>query len=239
MNKNLLASALLVACPLASYAADAPLTLTFNAGVASDYRYRGISQSRLRPAAQVGADLGLANGLYLGTWASTIKWVKDAGGDGNVEIDLYGGYKNTIGKSGIGYDVGYLRYQYPSNKLSPSANTSEVYGALSYGPATLKYSHATTNLFGFANSKHSGYLDLSANFTTPWCGVVLTPHIGHQTVRGHGDFSYTDYSVAVSKDFNGLVPSLAIVRANTHEYLSPAGHNLGRTGVVAMVKYTF
>ncbi|WP_240162419.1 TorF family putative porin [Glaciimonas sp. PAMC28666] len=34
---------------------------------------------------------------------------------------------------------------------------------IGYGPAYLKYFQAVTNLFGFANSKNSGYVDLGAN----------------------------------------------------------------------------
>ncbi|MGN5479409.1 TorF family putative porin [Cupriavidus basilensis] len=34
---------------------------------------------------------------------------------------------------------------------------------IGYGPVFLKYSYAPTNPFGFADSKHSWYADLSAN----------------------------------------------------------------------------
>lgn len=149
-----------VAVPSISLAADS--SVAFNAGVVTDYRYRGISQSRLQPALQGGVDF-TAGAFYLGAWGSTIKWIKDGGGDANVEIDLYGGYKGEISK-GVTYDIGALAYQYPSNKLKPSANTFEVYGAITAGPVTAKYSRSTTNLFGFANSKGSGYLDISATF---------------------------------------------------------------------------
>jgi uncharacterized protein (TIGR02001 family) len=54
--------------------------LAFNVGAVSDYRYRGISQTRLKPAVQGGIDYSIG-GFYVGTWASTIKWIKDAGGD--------------------------------------------------------------------------------------------------------------------------------------------------------------
>ena len=49
-------------------------TLSFNVGAVTDYRYRGISQSRLDPALQGGADFAHKSGFYVGTWASTIKW---------------------------------------------------------------------------------------------------------------------------------------------------------------------
>ena len=61
-------------------AAEAVAPLSFNLSLTSDYRYRGISQSRVKPALQGGADYAFANGFYIGSWASTINWIKDAGG---------------------------------------------------------------------------------------------------------------------------------------------------------------
>ena len=209
--------------------------LAFNAGIVSDYRYRGISQSRLKPAVQGGVDFS-SGGLYLGAWASTIKWVKDGGGDGSIELDLYGGYKGEITK-GLGFDVGVLAYQYPSNKLNPSPNTTELYGALTFGPATAKYSHSTTNLFGFANSKGSGYLDLSATFDV--AGFSVTPHIGRQTVKKTSAASYTDYSLTVSKEVSkGVSLSAMVVDTNTSAYVG-AGKDLGKAGLVLGAKINF
>lgn len=212
-------------------------TLSFNVGAVTDYRYRGVSQTRKKPALQGGADFSHKSGFYLGTWLSTIKWIKDGGGDAPLEWDIYGGYKGTAGP--IGYDVGLLRYQYPSHDLAISPNTTELYIAGTYGPATLKYSHATTNLFGFANSKRSGYLDLSATFDMG-NGWSITPHIGHQKVRNNSPFSYTDYSLTVGKDLgNGLSASAALVGTDNDNYIGPNGKNLGNGTVVLGVKYSF
>ena len=216
-------------------------TLSFNVGAVTDYRYRGISQSRGRPALQGGADFAHKSGFYVGTWASTIKWISDAGGDADVEVDIYGGYKFSAGP--VAMDVGVLRYLYPSSDFgfAPHPNTTEVYVAGTWGPATLKYSHATTNLFGFANSDGSGYLDLSATFDTGYWGLTVTPHIGHQRVRNNSAASYTDWSVALGKDFgNGLTGSLAYVDTDTNVYRSPVGNrNLGKATLVLGVKYAF
>jgi uncharacterized protein (TIGR02001 family) len=232
----------------AQAAAPAPdYTLSFNVGAVTDYRYRGISQSRLKPALQGGVDFSHKSGFYVGTWLSTIKWLKDVpGGKGPVEWDIYGGYKGSITEA-LGFDVGVLRYQYPRENFTVSPNTTEVYGALSFGPATLKYSHSTTTLFGFADSKGSGYLDLSATFDLGQ-GWSIVPHIGHQKVDGNGNgiFSYTDISVGVNKDFgNGLVASLTAVDTNIKKvggvpvYVSPSGKSLGKAGLVAGIKYSF
>jgi uncharacterized protein (TIGR02001 family) len=237
MKKPNLTLALLVA----ALAAPAYADVAFNVGAVTDYRYRGISQSRLRPALQGGVDF-TAGQFYVGAWASSIKWIKDFGGDAGVEIDIYGGYKGEIVKD-LAYDVGVLTYQYPSNKLNPSANTTEIYGALTFGPATLKYSHAVTNTFGNPDSKNSSYLDLTAAFDVGG-GVMVTPHIGYQKIKGplSDPASYTDYSVSVSKDFNGIVPSIAVVGTDADKafYASPKnGKFLGKTGVVVGVKYNF
>jgi uncharacterized protein (TIGR02001 family) len=226
-----LALATAAALPSLAYA-----DVAFNAGVVTDYRYRGISQSRLKPAVQAGVDY-TAGGFYLGAWGSSIKWIKDAGGDADIELDLYGGYKGEIVKD-LAYDVGLLTYQYPSNKLNPSANTTELYGGLTFGPVTAKYSHSTTNLFGFANSKRSGYLDINATFDV--MGFSVTPHIGRQTVKNNGAFSYTDVSLTVSKDIgNGIVLSATAVDTNTAAYVGPGGKDLGKAGLVLGAKINF
>lgn len=216
--------------------------LAINVGAVSDYRYRGISQSRLKPAAFAGVDWGIGN-FYVGAWGSTIRWVKDTGGNAEAELDFYGGYKFELAKDTT-LDIGYLRYQYASHKLPTSPNTDEVYGALTAGPVTAKYSHSLSNLFGFSDSKGSGYFDLSAAFEVS--GLTLTPHVGYQKVANSGSFSYTDYSLIVSKEvLKGLTLSGGVVGAETKKisgtpaYVSPAGKDLGKAGAVAGLKYVF
>lgn len=212
MKKLLVPSLLalsLLAVTGAAQAQAAESTLSFNVGTTTDYRYRGISQTRLKPAVQGGVDYADKSGFYVGAWASSIKWIKDAGGDASAEVDVYGGYKGAVGD--VAYDVGFLRYEYPSNKLAVSANTNEVYGAVTMGPATLKYSHAVSNLFGFADSKNSYYVDLSGTFDLG-NGFSLVPHVGYQSVKNNGAYSYSDYSVTLGKDLgNGLSVSAAVV----------------------------
>jgi len=255
MKKTHLALAALVAIcafPAVSHAEDAN-PLSFNVSLTSDYRYRGISQSRLRPALQGGADYALPGGFYVGTWGSTISWIKDAGtitgvdtGSAPVEIDFYGGYKGEIAKD-FGYDVGLLQYWYPGNKLdriAKNANTLEVYGALTYGPATLKYSHSLTTLFGVPDSKGSGYLDLSGTVDLG-NGYSLLPHVGHQKVKNWPDLSYTDYSLLVAKDIWGVTLSGGLVGTDAKKiggvpvYSSPSGKDLGRDALWVSVKKTF
>lgn len=214
--------------------------VTFNIAVTSDYRYRGISQTRLQPALQGGADYTHnPSGFYVGTWASSIKWVKDGGGSSDVEIDIYGGKRGNFTEA-LSYDVGVLSYIYPSNNLKPSANTTELYGQLGMGPAYIKYSHSVTNLFGFNDSKNSGYIDIGANIDVAE-GTQLNLHAGHQTVKNSGAFSYTDWKIGVTKDFGIVSASIAAIGTNTSNYVGPGTNpkNLGKTAAVVAISKTF
>jgi uncharacterized protein (TIGR02001 family) len=249
MNKLIIAAALSVAFAAnvaqaqeAAAAAVPDNQFAFNVALSSDYRFRGISQSRLTPAFSGGIDYTHnPTGLYVGTWASTIKWISDAGGDGDVEIDLYGGKRGEIVKD-VGYDVGVLRYFYPGNDLGVNADTTEVYGQLGYGPAYIKYSHSLTNTFGFADSEDSNYIDVGANLDVGG-GYTLNLHAGHQKIKGSAnpDASYGDWKVGVAKEFYGVTVSLAAIGTNADDdvYYGPHGEHTGKTGAVLTVSKTF
>ena len=249
------------AAPAAPKAPEPNYTLSYSLGVTSDYRYRGISQTRFKPALQGSIDYANKNGFYLGTWASTIKWIKDAGlaqtpivdvGSSPLEVDLYGGYKFEAAKD-LTLDFGALQYWYPGNKLInvagySNANTLEFYGAATYGVFTAKYSRSEGPLFGTGigatTSRGSDYLDLSATFDLG-NSYSLVPHVGKQTVKNNGNSSYLDYSLTVNKDMDGLVLSGAFVATDTkkiagaYAYPSPDGKNLGKGAIVVSLKKNF
>jgi uncharacterized protein (TIGR02001 family) len=250
MKQLALAAALIAAFTTGARAEDAAApapaavpdnAVSFNVAAISDYRYRGISQTRLQPALQGGVDyVNNPSGFYLGAWASTITWVKDAGGDGSVELDLYGGKRGQVTEA-VSYDVGVLSYVYASNGLPVSANTTEIYGQLGYGPAYVKYSHAVTNLFGFADSKNSGYLDIGANIDAG-DGWTINLHGGRQDVRHNDAASYTDWKLGVTKDFGVVTGALAVIGTNAQEsaYTSAAnGKFLGKTALQLTISKVF
>jgi len=249
MKKTFLVCAALIAATSGiAHAQTAVHDVSFNVGVTNDYRYRGISQTNRRAALQGGVDyVHSPSGFYVGSWASTIKWIKDAGGDSNVEIDLYAGKTGELG-GGFTYDVGGLYYYYPSNDFKRlglnNANTFEVYGKIGYGPAYLKYSHATTSLFGAVgdngeDTDGSGYLDVGADIDVG-NGYILNLHAGHQTIRHVSGGDYTDWKLGVTKDFGVAKASLAVVGTDIDpDLFSTNGKNLTKNGLVLTVSKTF
>lgn len=231
-------------------AAEAP-EVTYNMGVVSQYRYRGIAQTKGDPALQGGVDYANASGFYAGAWGSTIKWIKEAGAGntpavdtkGPLELDIYGGYKFEA--AGVAYDVGYLRYEYAGNTLNKltgtNANTDELYGAATIGIFTAKYSYAFSDLFGTANSKGSAYVDLSATFDLG-AGYSLVPHAGHQKVSNTPAASYTDFALTLNKDLgDGLSASVAAISTNAKnvDAFTVNNYNTAKNAMVVGVKYAF
>ncbi|WZB60617.1 TorF family putative porin [Achromobacter xylosoxidans] len=97
MKKTLPALPLVFAACFAAVAQAEPtdlgggFSLSGNAAIVSDYRFRGYSQTDFRPAAQLGIDLTHSSGFYLGNWNSNVSSFVYT--DGNLEMDFYGGWK--------------------------------------------------------------------------------------------------------------------------------------------------
>ena len=235
---------------MAQAKAPAPdYTLSYNVGVTSDYRFRSMAQTSYKPALQGGVDFAHKSGFYLGAWGSNVNWITDYVGatKGSLEIDLYGGYKGEISKD-LTFDLGAIRYQFPGNTAGNvagfvNANTTEVYGALTYGLVTAKYSRSAGNFIANANSSGSAYLEVAANFDLG-NGFTLTPRVGRQTIpnvlNNAGDCN--DFTLTLGKDFgNGLTATVAASGTNANKtfYTGANGLFLGKSALVAGLKYSF
>ena len=116
-----------IACAVGALVLSGAAAAEFSAniGATSNYVWRGVSQTGNDAAISGGLDFGHESGFYAGTWASNV----DFGGDKGAEVDLYAGFGNEIGTSGVGYDVGAIYYYYPNFDDSDFA---ELYGSFSY-----------------------------------------------------------------------------------------------------------
>ncbi len=255
MNKTL-ASAFVAAafvCPLVASAQSTPAkpspeyTFTGNAGLFSDYRFRGFTQTAYKPAFQGGFDLAHKSGLYIGNWNSNVEQSLYTGA--SLEMDFYGGYKGAVGD--LGYDVGYLYYDYPGSGRNGQTriDNGEIYVGGSYGPVALKYYYATTKFFSLGegtnvDTKGSQYLDLSASYDLG-AGWGVNGHIGWQKVKnlkqlGASDDSYTDYKLGVTKDIEGWLLGASIVATSKKEFFTTGnGEDAGKSRLVVSVSKTF
>ena len=81
--------------------------------IASDYDFRGLTQTERDPAIQASLDYSHASGAYVGLWASNIDFGTTSSSPANpqLEVDAYGGFKKSF-ESGAGYDFGAVYYTY-------------------------------------------------------------------------------------------------------------------------------
>jgi uncharacterized protein (TIGR02001 family) len=123
-----IACMVLALCSWASSAAAAEIS--GDVGLVSDYRYRGVSLSRDRPAIQGSLSVESKSGLYGELWASSLGHRLDS------EIDLTGGYEAEMSEH-FSVDVSGTYYAYPGDG---DENYVEGTGAatLSDGPASIR-----------------------------------------------------------------------------------------------------
>ncbi|MEG1452684.1 TorF family putative porin [Brevundimonas sp.] len=98
---------------------------SFNAGVTSDYVWRGISQTDGNAAVQGGVDFTYG-GFYAGGWASTV----DFGDSTDFEWDLTAGVTGTAGA--IDWDLGLAYYAYAGAPSGADYDFVELKAAASH-----------------------------------------------------------------------------------------------------------
>lgn len=229
MKKSLIALALVGVFAVPAFAEEAAPTpehtFTGNVMLASDYIFRGISQTHHQPAIQGGFDYSHSSGFYAGTWASNVSWISEQASpyktNNSMEWDFYAGYRGSFAGD-FSYDLGALYYYYPGDDVSgvKTPDSAELYASIGWKFVTLKYSHTISdNLFGWQgyeydtgantrNTRGSGYLDLTANYAFGE-GWAVVGHVGHQWIKNNEAASYTDWKLGVTKDVGFGVVGLA------------------------------
>lgn len=197
-----------VALVVASGTAQAEVSATITG--ASDYDFRGITQTAGNPAIQGSLDWEGESGIYAGLWGSNIDFGQD-GGEGfddidlNVEVDFILGYAGSFTEA-VGYDVGATYYKYlgsDDDQVDTDFDYYEVYAGLDITE------YASTKLWyapDFSNSGESAwYLEANGDIPLIW-EVGLALHVGYNA----GDYwksddigysEFVDYSVGLTRSF--------------------------------------
>ncbi|HZF98865.1 MAG TPA: TorF family putative porin [Pseudoxanthomonas sp.] len=205
----------LAAMPLVSSAQDAetaedaesPFSWTLTA--ASDYVFRGVSQTDEKPAAQVGFTYTAPVGFYAGLWASNV----DFGDEGpDIELDAFVGY-NTDLNDQWNLDLSVVRYTYHKG--------GDDYGDIDYNEYIAKVSYAATDKIALtgliAYAKDYGnagtdefYYNLGSSLDVG-NGFSVNLGAGYTTLEeddGGARVDYFDGSLSVSRDFGPVNASL-------------------------------
>ncbi len=224
-------------------------TITGNAGLFSDYRFRGISQTNKKPAFQGGFDIGHASGFYVGNWNSNVDSTFYNGA--NIEMDFYGGYKYALGP--VTLDGGIYYYYYPGSGDNGAfkIDNTELYIGAGYQTYSLKYSYAVSDFFGIDDSKGSWYLDASGTYDLG-NGFGLVGHLGYQKLKKNARVteigqttlqdSITDWKLGATYEWTGWVFTAAYISTNrdlTGGTAALSNRNISNATVVVSVSKTF
>lgn len=239
----------LVATPPSKALADsnptappAEWTVSGSATVASQYRYRGISQSDNRPVIQGAITVAHASGFYVSAWGSSASAGDSPIDIGGTELDIYGGYSHALGHTGIVYDGGLYGYIFAG---MPQRNFYEIYGSLSQtlGPVTGKVGSAfapAQKLFDYnltSPARKNLYVYAEVTGAVPRTPITLHSHLAHSD--GGLDYArpYVDYSLGATAKWKSLALDLSVVGATiSHDDLARSGPVANGSGGVDPLK---
>jgi uncharacterized protein (TIGR02001 family) len=214
-------------------AAPSPVwDIAIGGNVASDYNFRGISQSDRHASGGAYFELQYNGGfgqLYVATAMQSIDLQT------GTEVDIYGGWRNTWGKFSL--DLGYIYYWYPKEKptygnaLAFDTDFQEVYAKAAYAitpdltfGASVFYTPDVLHLSTAAglNGLDGIYTEASLKWVTPLAtptrygplGMYVSGAVGHWDIEqnaaifGGIDVSYTYYNVGVAFTLSALTLDL-------------------------------
>lgn len=201
-----LAGALVLAAAPAR--ADGPWSGTVTA--ATDYVFRGVSQTYGGAALQAGASYQHDSGWFGGAWASNVD--PFPGGSGSFELDLYAGYVRTFAgdwsarasytRYGYLWDRRPRRYDYGEFAVT-LAFRDLVAATVSYEPGTTRY--ATP---GYTRGRASTAYELSARWPLVR-GFALTASGGYYDLERVYGTHYLAGSTGLHYEWRRLALDLA------------------------------
>lgn len=171
---------------------ESGLTLTVTPVLSSDYLFRGISQTRNRPAIQGTVDLQHSSGFYVGAFASNVAF---PGTNARQELDLAAGYRFEAGAAT--FDLGGIYYTYPGYDAAPGSHEFDYVEAVakaSYTVEPLKLvGTATWSPNFYFRTGDAFYLEGGADVSLP-AGFTLSGRLGHQWIERNGRYGAPDYA---------------------------------------------
>ncbi len=241
-----LASAFAMPAMAQDTAPPEPITISGSASVASDYRFRGVSQTDKNVAVQGGITIAHESGVYIGTWGSNLAGWGTFGG-ANLELDLIAGYKKTFDTATV--DVGVTWYTYPGGfeetdvvefygKLTGTAGPATLTAGVFYAPKQTSLSYVTASATPFipgdGGKEDNIYLSGDAAAGVPNTPVTLKAHIGYSDGNpglGPNGTSlaptgkYWDWSLGADFTYKNLTLGVAYVDTDISDseafYLTP------------------
>ena len=165
------------------------------AALTTDYVFRGVTFSDGRPAVQVGAEVALDNGLFLGAWASSVDIETAAGTERDAEVDYYLGYSFEVDARWT-LAATAVAYTFPGAEGGFDYNYEEYAVSLNYDDRLwLEYGY-TPRIFATAESAHNFGLHAEHSLTTEW---TISGGVGYYDLDDLAEAGYTYWEAGLSR----------------------------------------
>ncbi|MCC7273746.1 MAG: hypothetical protein IT561_13835 [Alphaproteobacteria bacterium] len=196
-----------------------PGEFTATLTLASDYLYRGISQTDENPAIQGSIDYSYMFkedfGIYLGVWASNLNF--QDGNEATIETDVYGGVKGEV--AGFTWQLGMIGYLYPGASSRLNYDFYEFAGKLGYdlGFAALSGGlNYSPDFFGASGDAWYAYGDVKVPIPGAPLDLAFIGHLGYQWIEKnerYGAPDYLEWQAGLTATVEGF--TLSLVYADT------------------------
>lgn len=232
--RRLLSFGLIAASLFASSAAaqqtieSLDLTVTTTPALSSDYLFRGISQTRNRPAVQISLDVQHGSGLYAGAFATNVAF---QGTNARQEVDGLAGYRFDL--LGISWDIGAIYYGYPGYTAQPGQYGLDyaevmVKASRAFGPVKALATASWSPDF-FGRSGNGYYVEGGTDITLPY-EFTLGGRLGYQWIENNQRFGGPDYlwwSIGISRPLpGGFVLAVAWYDTDVHRSRCGGGQKI-------------
>ncbi len=157
------------------------------ATLTTDYVFRGVTYSDGNPAAQLGAEYSSNNGIFAGTWISSMDIDNGPGHQRDVEINYYLGFGRQLGETWSAA-VTAIAYTYPGSGNAVDYDYEEITLMLNYDDIVwLEYAYAP-DLYG--TDRDAQNIEVYAEWPLPWA-LTVGAGVGWYDLS---ELTNTDYS---------------------------------------------
>lgn len=242
----LVASALIFGSSFAMSEEEPEMEISANVALANNYLFYGASQTADNGAGSGGEAISggfdlalpfeiLGGQWYVGTWASNVEW--GTSDTASIELDFYGGIAgDSIGSTGVSWDVGAWAYTYPDNHDSGGTedfdyieyyvNLGYTFDSVPLSPSLSVGVYFSDEYFG--TTDQSFHVPVGLEFSLPY-DLTAYGSYGYFTIDNTAaidDYSY--YSFGIAKTVLGVDLDLSWTGA-TDDCRAVQGTNCGGT----------
>lgn len=193
--------------PLIFIASNAIADVSSNVTLATDYVFRGLTQTNGRPTIQGGFEYTEGN-FSAGTWASNV----DFGDETTTEIDFY------ASASAGPISLGYTYFMYPGQEHS----LNYVEYSISYEISDLNFNVIYSDSYWGSRGPNAYIYNIDYGFDVGQISIDL--HVGYSDIDQDNfigsESNYMDYSLGFSHEVQGVDIGVTLYTTNLSNPLS-------------------